>query len=453
MKIVIVGSGNVGSAIVKQLSSENHNITIVDINEQAVRKICDSFDVMGIVGNGVSLGALKEAGVSEADLLIAVTDSDERNLLTCLLAKKAGASHTIARVRDPEYRDEMEFIRGDLGLSMFVNPELAAAGEIARLLKFPSAIEIDSFARGRVEILKFQVTKESPLCGVALKNLSKTLNTNVLVCMVERGGQVVIPKGDFTLWEDDKVSFVAPSREAQRFFKAVGINQGRAKDTIIVGGGDIAFYLARMLEETGVHVKIIDKAKERCNELAEKLPKAVIINGDGQEKALLGEEGIEHTDSFVTLTNFDEANVMMSIYARKVNPGVKLVTKVHRSTYDDIIDDMNIGSIINPKILAAQQVVKYVRGMDNSRGSNIETLYKLYGGGVEALEFRVGENPELTGKPLMELNIKPDVLVCCIIHNGVVEIPGGKSRIYRGDKVIVVTTETGFVDISDILEK
>lgn len=451
MKIIIVGSGNVGSNIAKQLSQEGHNITIIDKDEKMVRKICDGWDVMGIVGSGASLSVLKDAGSSSADLLIAVTDSDERNLFCCLMAKKCGTKNTIARVRNPEYKEDIRFIKDDLGLSLSVNPELNAAEEIARLLKFPSAIEIDSFARGRVDLLKFEVPKDSPICGMPLKDMQKTLNTNVLVCIVERGNETFIPTGDFTVWEGDKVSFVASSKRATQFFKAIGVNQGKARSCIIVGGGDTSYYLAKQLISTGVEVKIIDKNKERCEELAEMLPEAIIINGDGQDKGLLGEEGIEHTAAFVTLTNHDEVNVMMAIYAKKANPKVKLITRVHRSTYDDIIDDMNIGSIINPKMLAGETVVKYVRAMQNSMQSNMETLYKLNSGKAEALEFVVREASGLIDVPLMSLKLKKNVIICCIIHDGVIETPGGHSMISVGDTVIVVTTNTGFNEITDIL--
>lgn len=451
MKIVIVGCGNVGSTIARQLSFEGHNITVIDSNESAVRKICEGWDVLGMVGSGTSLSVLREAGVGSADLVISVTDSDERNLLCCLMAKKAGAGHTIARVRNPEYKEDMDFVRDDLGLSMFVNPEYAAADEIAKLLKFPTAIEIDSFARGRVELLKFEVTKDSPICGIALKNLQSKVDTKVLVCVVERGNEVFIPKGDFTIWEGDKVSFVASAKEAIHFFKAVGINQGKARTCMIVGAGDTAFYLAEKLLATGVEVKIIEKDEKRCNELADKLPGAIIIHGDGQDKSLLEEEGIGRTESFVTLTHMDESNVMMSIFAKKTNPKAKLVTKVHRSTYDDIIDDMNIGSIINPKLLAGEYVIKYVRAMQNTLGSNIETLYKLNGGKVEALEFTVGADESIVDIPLMKLQIKPNVIVCCIIHKGMLETPSGSSCIRKGDTVIIVTTERGFSNINDIL--
>lgn len=452
MQIVIVGCGNVGSNIAKQLSREGHNVTIIDTNERVVKDLSSGYDLMGIIGTGSSLSVLNEAEANKADLLLAMTDSDERNLLTCLLARKSGTKNTIARVRDPEYLDEIEFIKEDLGLSMSINPELSAAEEIARLLRFPTAIEIDTFARGKVEILKFEVAAENPLCGMVLKNMHKELKSDVLVCMVERKGKTFIPSGDFTILEGDKVSVVAPAKRASDFFRAIGINQGKAKTCMIIGGGDLAFYLSEKLISSGVEVKIVEKDKKRCDELAELLPDAIIIYGDGADKTLLSEEGIERTQAFVSLTNHDEENVMMSVYAKKVNPKAKLITKVHRSAYDDIISDMNIGSIINPKLISGEAVVKYVRAMNECTSSNIEALYRLGDGQAEALEFLIKEQADFIDVPLMELKLKPDVLLACIIHNGKIETPRGSSRIQLGDSVLVVTTQNGFESVNDILQ-
>ena len=258
MQIVLVGCGNVGADIAKSLSREGHNITVVDVNERLVKDLSDELDLMGYAGNGATIEVLEDAGVKSADLLIAATDSDERNLLCCFIAKKSGTAYTIARVRNPEYKKEIEFIKEDLGLSLVVNPELAAAEEIARLLKFPSAIEIDTFAKGRVELLKFEVTKESPLCGMQLKYMSKKLDCNVLVCTVERGNETMIPNGDFTMWEGDKISFIASGKKAAQFFKAAKMNTGRVRSAMIVGGGMICVYLANILITSGVEVKIIE---------------------------------------------------------------------------------------------------------------------------------------------------------------------------------------------------
>ncbi len=451
MQIIIVGCGNVGSSIARQLSKEGHNLTIVDVNERAVRELSDAIDVLGIVGSGSQLAVLKQADVADADLLIAVTDSDERNLVCCLIAKKAGTKNTIARVRDPEFFDEIELIKNDLGLSLYVNPELNAAEEIARLLKFPTAMEIDSFANGRVDLMKFEVGEGSPLCGLKLKDIPARLQCDILICVVERGNETFIPTGDFTLNKGDKIGVVASGRKSAKFLKALDLNKGRVRSCLIVGGGELTYYLADMLVATGVEVKIVEKSKKRCDELAELLPEAIIIYGDGADKSLLLEEGIDRTEAFLALTNYDEENVMMSIYAGKVNPKAKLITKVHRSAYDDIIYDMNVGSIINPKLITSESVVKYVRAMVNSTSSNMEALYQLNAGKAEAMEFTVKSASGLVDVPLMNVKLKPNVLVACIIHHGQIETPKGSSVIRMGDRVIVVTTETGFEDISDIL--
>ncbi len=451
MQIIIVGCGNVGGNIARQLSKEGHNLTIVDVNEKRVRELSDEVDVMGIAGSGSQLSVLEQAGINDADLLIAATDSDERNLLCCLIAKKAGTKNTIARVRDPEYFDEIELIKGDLGLSLYVNPELYAAEEIGRLLRFPKAMEIDSFANGRVDLMKFDVAGESPLCGLALKDIPKAMNCEILICVVERGQETLIPTGDFVLQAGDKIGVVASGKKAVKFLKALELNKGRVKTCMIVGGGELTYYLAERLLPTGVEVKIIEKQKKRCDELAELLPEAIIIYGDGADKSLLMEEGIERTEAFLALTDHDEENVMMSMYAGKVNPGAKLITKVHRSAYDDIISDMSIGSIINPKLITSESVVKYVRAMSNSTSGNMEALYQLNSGKAEALEFTVKNASGLVDVPLMDVDLKPNVLVACIIHQGQIETPKGSSVIRMGDRVIVVTTETGIGDISDIL--
>lgn len=452
MKIIIVGCGNVGGTIARSLFEEGHEITIIDTSDRIVKNLTQDIDVMGVVGSGSELEVLNEGGVKTADLLIAVTDSDERNLLCCLLAKKSGAKRTIARVRNPEYKNEIDFIKADLGLSLSVNPELQAAEEIARLLKAPTAMEIDTFAGGRVELLKFVVTKNSPLCGMALKNMGKKLNCDVLVCVVERGNETFIPKGEFTMWEDDKVSIIASGKKAAEFFKAADLNRNRIKDVMIIGGGAMCYYLSEMLIANGVGVKIIEKEKGRCEELSELLPKAIIIHGDGADKNLLGEEGIERTGAFVALCNHDEENVMMSIYAKKVNPNAKLITKVHRNAYDDVISDLDVGSIINPKLLTGEEIVKFVRAMSQSKSSNMESLYRLCQDRVEALEFSVHKGSPLIGVPLMNLKLKPNVLVASIVHKGNIETPKGSSVISDGDSVIVVTTEKGFEDLTDILD-
>ena len=434
MRIIIVGCGNVGAALTEQLSSEGHNITIIDIENQRLQNLINNYDAMGVVGNGASFAVQKEADVEHAHLLIAVTGSDELNLLCCLIAKKAGGCHTIARVSNPIYNMEINYIKEELGLSMIINPEFAAASEMARLLKFPSAITIDAFAKGRVEMVKFRVKEDSVLCDQSLKNISGKLKADVLICTVERGEDTYIPSGDFIIREKDEISILGTTQKTLAFFKKLGVAVTRAKNVMIIGGGEI-----------------IEIDKERCDELSELLPKATIINGNGTDKDLLMQEGLMQMEAFVALTNIDEENIMLSLFVKSLTDA-KLITLVHRISYDEIIDSLDIGSIIYPKYLTAENIIQYVRAMDNSIGSNIESLYKMNDNKVEAMEFRVKEDSPVVGIPLQDLPIKPKILIGSINHKGAISIPGGQSIIQAGDTVIVVTTITGLNDISDILK-
>lgn len=451
MQIIIVGCGNVGATLTEQLSKEGHNISVIDMNAAKVEEVSNRYDVMGIVGNGASFLVQNEAGISEADLMIAVTASDELNLLCCLIAKKAGDCHTIARVRNPIYNKEIAFIKEELGLSMVINPEQAAANEIARLLKFPSAIRVDTFAKGKVELLKCKLSENSILAGRPLTDISAKLHCDVLICTVERGEEVFIPSGNFELQAKDVISVVASPKKANEFFKKIGMTTNRIKSCMIVGGGETTYYLAKQLLAMGIEVKIIEQSKERCNELSELLPQAMIIYGDGTERNLLHEEGIEKTQAFVTWTNLDEENIMLTLFAKSVSEA-KNVTKIHRIEYDEIIESLDLGSVLYPKNITAEYIVQYVRAMQNSIGSNIETLYQLIENKVEALEFRVHERSELIGIPLKELQLKDNLLLACINRRGRIITPGGQDTIEVGDTVIVVTTNRGFHDLKDILK-
>ena len=450
MKIIIVGCGKVGCTIAEQLDQEGHNITLVDTNPDILEKMSNTLDVIGVIGNGASYNVQMEAGVVKADLLIAVTSSDELNLLCCLIAKKAGNVHTIARVRNPVYREEINFIKEELGLSMVINPEEATASEIARLLRFPSAITIDTFAKGRVELLKFEITHESVLHNMMIADISTKLHCDILICAIERNEEVIIPAGHFILREKDKVTIVASSKNSSEFFKKIGILNQRIKNVILIGGGKISFYLAKALLSMGMSVKIIEQSKERCEYLSTHLPEAMLINGDGTDQTLLLEEGIEYTDALASLTNYDEENIMLSLYA-KSKTKAKLITKVNRLTFENIINGLPIGSIIYPKYITAESIIKYVRAMKNSIGSNIETLYRLNDNRVEALELLIKEDSPMVGKPLSELRLKPNVLIGCITRRGQVTIPNGQSVIHVGDTIILITTTTGFHQLEDAL--
>lgn len=451
MQIIIVGCGNVGSTLTEQLSKEGHNITVIDCKSERLKKVTNECDVMGVQGNGASYAIQMEAGVENVDLLIAVTDSDELNLLCCLVAKKAGGCHTIARVRNPIYSKEIDLVKDELGLSMSINPEQAAATAIARLLKFPSAIEVDTFAKGRVELSKFKVTADNILVGCALKDLSSKIHCDVLVCAAERGDQVIIPDGNFVLQEKDTISVVASAKNISHFFKQIGLARGRIRDTIVVGGGSTTFYLAKQLMSMGIRVKIIERDRDRCEELCELLPQATIVNGDGTDRSVLMEEGIEQTSAFVSMTNLDEENIMLSLFAKTVAPKAKTVTRVHRMSYDELLSTLDVGSIIYPHYTTAEDIVRYVRAMSNSLGSNVETLYKLIGDRAEALEFLIHENSPVVGIPLQQLNLKPNMLIACINRKGEIITPRGQDKIQVGDTVIVITTNTGLHDIRDIL--
>lgn len=451
MQIIIVGCGNVGTTLTEQLSSEGHNVAVIDLENQKLQNLINNYDVMGVVGNGISFAVQKEAGVENAHLLIAVTGSDEANLLCCLIAKKTGGCHTIARVRNPIYNMEIDYIKEELGLSMIINPEFAAATEMTRLLKFPSAITIDSFTKGRVEVVKCRVGEDSVLCDQSLQQIASKLKSDVLICTVERDENVYIPSGQFIIRAKDEISVVGTSQKTLAFFKKLGAAVTRAKNVMIIGGGKTAYYLAKQLTVMGIQIKIIEINKERCEELSELLPKAFIVHGDGTDRNLLLQEGLIQAEAFVALTNVDEENIMLSLFAKSVSKA-KLITHVHRISYDEIIDSLDIGSVIYPKYLTAEYIIKYVRAMNSSLGSNIESLYRLNDNRVEALEFSVKSDSPVIGIPLQNMAIKPNILLCSINHKGNISIPGGQSVIEAGDTVIVVTTNTRLNDIKDILK-
>ena len=452
MRVIVAGCGKVGWSITEQLSREGHDIAVIDIRPKVIEAITNSFDVLGVVGNAASYSVQKEAGIDRADLLIAVTDADEENLLTCLIAKKAAGCRTVARVRNPVYTEEIGFIKEELGLSMIINPELAAAEEIASLLRFPSAIDIDSFARGRLSLLKFVIPEGSVLDQCAIRDIRKSIPADVLICTDERNGEVVIPDGNFVLQARDTASIVATPDNARTFFDRIGLVQHRIRSCMVIGGGTIAYYLLRALRGTGIHVTLIEQDESRCRFLSEQYPQADIICGDGTSEQLLQEEGISAADSFVALTGIDETNIFLTLYAKSASKA-KSVVKVGHVSYSNILESMDLGSIVDPKSLTAERIVSFVRAMQNSIGSNVETLYHLIENKVEALEFAIQEGAPVVGPQLSELHTKKGVLVAAINRggNGKILIPNGQSQIQVGDRVVVVTTHSGFRDIKDIL--
>lgn len=450
MNIIIVGCGKVGSTLAKQLSKEGHDISIIDINDRVVEEFSNSHDVMGIVGNGAAYSIQKSAGIEKAHLLIAVTGSDELNLLCCLIARKASNCQTIAKVRNPIYYKEIGFIKEELGLSMVINPDYEAASEIARILRFPSAIDINVFNKGRVELLSFKVEEKSILHDMKVQEIRGKLKFDILVCMIERGEEVIIPNGEFTIKENDIISIVAPHKKATEFFIEIGMIKNPVKNSMLIGGGDISYYLAKRLIKYGIDVTLVEKDQKRCEELSELIPEAMIIHGDGTDKDLLMEEGISYAESFASLTGLDEQNVLLSLHANNNMDG-KIITKVNRITFDEVINNLNLGSIIYPKFITMRYILKYVRAMNNSIGSNVETLYKIKNDKAEALEFYVNENSKLIGIPLEKLKLKDNLIICSIKRKGEIITPNGQDCIKKGDYVIVVTTNVGLQDLSDIL--
>ncbi len=451
MRIIVAGCGKVGETIVSKLTGEGHDIAVIDVNNRVIGSITDNYDVMGIVGNSASYSVQKDAGIEDTDLLIAVTDSDEENLLTCLFAKKAGNCNTIARVRNPVYWKELPYIKEELGLSMTINPEYAAATEAARILRFPSAMKIDIFARGRVELLQFVIPEGSMIADCSLIEMAKKIGGGVLVCSVVRDNEVYIPNGQFVLQAKDTVGVIIAPNRIKDFFKRIGVETHSVRNTIIVGGGKIAYYLATQLLNYGIDVKIIERDIERCEELSEQLPKATIINADGTDQDVLLEEGVETCGSFVSLTGIDEENVFLSLIVKKLNPNAKVITKTNRSNIDFLIQGMDLGTLIHPKSITAEYILRFVRAMQNSIGSNMETLYYIVEGKAEALEFTIHEDAPVIGIPLSQLKLKENVLIACIYRARQIIIPDGQSSIEVGDSVIIVTTHRGFGDIRDIL--
>ncbi len=450
MRIVIVGCGKVGTSIASQLNAEGHDIVVVDIDRNAVQNLSNSLDVMGIEGNGASYEVLAEAGAEKADLVIAAAALDEVNLYTCLMAKAAGTTHTIARVRNPQYAADIHRVKDTLGLSMSINPELTAAKEMSRLLRFSGALEIDTFSRGSVELIKVALPENSAIANKRISQID-VLKGRVRICLVERGDEVFIPNGDFVLHGGDRISVASKVDVAAKFFKRISVSIGKSRDVILLGGGKISFYLAKNLLDSGANVKIIEKNSDRCWELTNILPEAVVIQGDCMDQDLLLSEGIEHADGVAALMDYDEENILISLYIQSVSKA-KIITKVNNTSFDSILHNLKIKTIIHPKNLTGEYIASYIRAMQNSLGSNVETLYKLNDDAVEALEFRVRSTSRVTGIPLQELNLKDNLQVISINRHGKIILPQGSDKIMCDDTVVVITKHKGLSDLDDILK-
>ena len=455
MKIIIVGCGKVGYTLAEQLSEEGHEIAVIEPRSERIQAAVDALDIIGYVGNGNSYRMQKEAGVEDADLLIAVTGHDEVNLLSCLIAKKAGNCKTIARVRNPEYMDDIDFIREELGLSLSINPEYATARDIERLIQVPSALDVDTFAKGRAYMFRLEIPKGSPWDEMRVMDVAVKYGNHFLICILERGEEVVIPGGNTVLKSGDRISMLAPAETMNALFHTIGIKARLIRNVMIAGGGTIAYYLAQRLLKAKVNITIIDKDLKRCNELSEKLDKAIIIHGDASDSKLLLEEGLEHMDAFVSLTNLDEENIMLSLYANQMSKA-KLITKVNKISFEGIVRSIPIGSIISPKYLTAEHIIQYVRDLENSitneHESKVDMVYRIADNKAEALEFSVEEESKVTDIPLMNLPLKSDLLICSILRGKRVYIPSGQDRIQAGDKVVVVTRGRHLNRLEDILD-
>ena len=453
MKIIIVGVGKVGLALTKHLSREN-KVTIIDQNPQLVDNIINIYDVMGVCGNGASYDVQKEAEADKADLLIATASSDEINILTCLVAKKLGIPHTIARIRNPEYEKQLRFMREELGLSMSINPEKATAREIARVLRFPAAMKLESFSKGRLELVEYRLAENSTLHGTQLSDLYRNIRVRVLICAVSRRDETYIPSGDFVLQAGDKIYLTAAPHELELFFRHLGVFRGRASSVMIVGASKLCYYLASQLIDMGMSVKSVDQNRQRCVEIEERLPKALGIVGDGTDSELLQEEGIGQIDAFVAITGLDEANILMSMSAARQSRDCKVVAKINRRSLMELVSTEGmIDSVVSTGAVTTELILKYIRSMKNATGSQVKTLHRIVDEKVEALEFGIKENYSFVGVPLRDLRIKSGILVAGIVRrSGRIVIPTGDDVINQGDDVIVVATDTGIQDIRDIFQ-
>lgn len=454
MRIVVVGLGKVGRALTAQLAGEGHDLVVIDQNGELIDNIVNIYDVRGVTGNGGCYGVQKEAFEEGADLLIATTSSDEINILSCLVAKKIGTQHTIARIRNPEYAKQLRFMRGELGLSMVINPEQATAREIARVLRFPSAIKREQFCRQRFELVEYRIGQDNPLVGISLVDLYHNIRVKILICAVARGQETIIPSGSFELRAGDKIYLTASPQELETFFRKLNLYKERANNIMIVGAGRMTYYLVRELQEAQRRMTVIDNNIRRCQDMSEKFPGVLVIHGDGADSDLLREERIDEMDAFVALTGMDETNIILAMYASQFN-SCKVVAKINRASFADLASANNlVDSVVSTAAVTSEAIARYVRAMQNSIDSdNIKTLHRLVSGRVEALEFNVRAGLPFIGKPLKDLRFRDGLLVAGIVRpNGQTVIPSGEDVLSEGDDVVVVTTDTTLRALRDIVK-
>ncbi len=451
MKIIIIGDGKVGYSLAENLSKENHDVTIIDKNAEALKKAGENLDVMCIKGNGVSTKILLEAGVQSSDLLIAVTTSDEMNMVCCLTAKKLGVEHTIARIRDPEYASELSFLKAELGLDMVINPEQAAGSEIARLIKFPPAVNVEIFAKGRVEMVEIEVTQDMAVVGMHLKDIANRFSSSVLIGAVLRENEVIIPDGEFEVRKNDTIYIIGRPSRVYDFCIRIGIHVQKIKNVMLMGGGRVAYYLAKYLKEMDIKIKIVEIDRDRCTELTEILPDTLIIYGDGSDETLLKSENLGDMDAFVAITGRDEDNLISALLAKQY--GVrKVVAKINRLSHSEIIRGMGVDNVVNPNFITANYILRYVRGLQNAMGNPVNALYRIVGDRVEAIELTAGTSKKYIDIPLKKLNITKGVLIATIVRQNEIIIPHGSDVIKPGDNVILVTKDKKVMDLENIID-
>ena len=452
MKIIVVGCGKVGYALSELLAAEGHDIVAIDQRSEKLAVVTGAFDIIGVNGNGTSFETLKEAGIATADLLIAVTGSDEHNLLCCMIAKKAGNCKTIARVRNPIYHNEIEYLRNEFGIASIINPDAAAAQEITQIVRFPFALKVDTFAKGHIHLVHFRVDEDSVLAGLTLQEIRHKFKHPMLVCTVARGKEIFIPKGNFKIEVGDVLGVVAERGKINTYFKQLSLPTAKAKNVMILGGGNTAFYLARNLVKIGVDVKIIEENRKRCEELCELVPQATIIHGDGTDESLLVQEGLPETEALVALLDMDEENILVSLYSHSISSATT-ITRVNRVNFNDIVNAMNLDSILYPRLITADHITKFVRSEKGSMNSDVESFYSLADGQAEVLEFKIKEESDITGVNLYKLPLKPNTLISCIYRKGKVIIPTGQDSLLPGDTVVVVLKDQKISSITEIIER
>ncbi|MBP3301223.1 MAG: Trk system potassium transporter TrkA [Clostridia bacterium] len=452
MKIIVVGCGKIGTALIESLIAEGHELVAVDRSPAVLENVTNIYDVMSACGNGTDWDLLTEINTEDADLFIAVTDSDELNMLSCFLAKRLGAKHTVARIRNPEHNDgSLDFLRNQLELSLVINPERLVARELYNMLKLPSAARVETFSGRGLEMIELKLKNESILDGVSLIELRKKYPYKFLIGMVQREDEVFIPDGNFRLKSGDKISVIATSAEIQKFLKSVGLLQKQVRSVMILGASDTAYYLTKMLLNSGNSVKVLDKNEERCRVFSQSLPGAIVLCGDGAQQELLLEEGLEETDAFVALTGMVEQNVLVSYFAAS-HKVPKVISKVNRDEFSPLAEQLGLESVVSPRKTVANILVRYARALENSLDSSVETLYKLVNGKAEALEFIVHEDAAVCHVPLKDLALKDNILIAGITRNRKSVIPSGADEILPGDKVLILAAGYRINNLSDILE-